>query len=238
MNFRENTRFFSVFEVIMRSFFAGLLVSFASIIYLNNKDLVGCIFFSAGLVVILNLKLLLFTEMIGFEKNFKNLSLALFGNLLGTMIFSFILKDSLQSTGVLKKIVLAKLSANFISVFFSSFICGVLIYTAIFSFKKRKDMLGVVMCISAFVLFGADHCIANSFFYFASGEFTIKAFLNIFTCVLGNFAGSIISSYACKYQKKNYVQKNCERANYQEESCQEKICKQENYKEKRGTTLI
>ncbi|MDR0404450.1 MAG: formate/nitrite transporter family protein [Oscillospiraceae bacterium] len=184
-------------DFFVKSFLAGIVVCVAGVVYINNKDISGIIFFSVGLLVILRLGFKLFTGIVGFESNWKNLAISLFGNFVGIFFGSLIFKNKIKDLDFLSTVVQNKINSDMLLVFFSAIVCGILIYTAALSYKmNHDDALSVILCVSMFVIFGADHCIANSFFYCVSGKFSLSAFVNILICVLGNSLGAIMCSVA------------------------------------------
>ncbi|MDR1467240.1 MAG: formate/nitrite transporter family protein [Oscillospiraceae bacterium] len=193
-------------DLFLKSSFAGIIVSIAGIVYINNRDIWGSIFFSVGLVSILKLRLKLFTGIAGFDNNYQNLLICFCGNLVGTICGSLIFKDKIRNFDFLNDLVQNKIDSNILTVFFSAIACGVFIYTAVLSYKNNcNDILSVVFCVSMFVIFGADHCIANSFFYFASKNLSFGAILNILICTIGNFLGAVLCDFISSFARNQNV---------------------------------
>ncbi|BED92682.1 MAG: formate/nitrite transporter family protein [Candidatus Paraimprobicoccus trichonymphae] len=182
----------------LKSVLAGIFISVALIVYINNKTVLDVIVFSVGVISILKLKLNLFTGMVGYEENYLKLIISLAGNFLGTYVSSLLLIGKITNFIDLETIIQNKVSQNLFSVFISSIVCGMLVYTAIYSYKKDKDIISVILCISAFVMFNADHCVANSFYFFVSRNFDNKTILYNLFCILGNYIGSKLCSFTQK----------------------------------------
>lgn len=189
-------------NLFLRAVFAGMVVSFACILFINFGGPWGAVLFSVGLIVILCLNLGLFTGMAGFDASHIRLVAALVGNLLGAFVSSIFLKFKITNPTNLQAIVSSKFSTNLLHTYISAIICGVLIFTAIKSYKAAGNFLPVVACVAAFVALGADHSIANSFYYFAALAPKETAALNILICVLGNYTGAYLSKFAVDSAKK------------------------------------
>lgn len=90
-------------------------------------------------------------------------------------------------------IALYKMSLSPIHVFCASIICGALMTLAVLLYKKDTNPILTIMCISTFILIGAEHCIANIFYVskeLLDGNFLAIQFIVL--CVFGNSIGSIL----------------------------------------------
>ena len=75
-------------------------------------------------------------------------------------------------------------------------LCGVLVYTAVFFFKKFKHpilkAIGILIPIALFVYLGFDHCVANMFYFsFALQDLSPWLILNLALATIGNSLGAI-----------------------------------------------
>ena len=85
------------------------------------------------------------------------------GNIIGTSIIRFIsnllpMKDSI----LLKAELILSQKNNLMQIFFSAILCGFIIAMIVKSGKYRFYL--AIPLISFFILLGAEHCIANSFY--------------------------------------------------------------------------
>ena len=167
--------------------------------------IVGSLFFALGLLTIIHLKLNLYTGAIGFLKeafSFADMGVIYLGNLIGTFLYGSCLK--LSSLGIAPDAILAKkgaLIANIpefgFHILFASFMCGVLMYTAVTVWKETQNVFSnaliTVLCVSVFILSGFEHCIADMVYLFAGncGAPAMDQVLFIALVTLGNSLGSI-----------------------------------------------
>lgn len=66
-----------------------------------------------------------------------------------------------------------------------------LIYSAVACFKKNKDYM-VPVCVTGFILFGGEHCIADLCYALAASTFSIDILLFLIVVTIGNSIGAII----------------------------------------------
>lgn len=174
--------------MISKSIAAGMSISIASYIYLQIGGLAGALLFSIGLLVILNLKLKLFTGTIGYinsRKDLKDNLIILTGNAIGTLfilLFPYPMAYSMVAT---------KLAAAPLILFAKSFVCGMFIYAAVESFKREKDYM-VPVCVSGFILFGGEHCIADLAYILAAQMWSPQVTPFLIIVILGNSIGAIV----------------------------------------------
>lgn len=169
--------------LIFKSILAGTSISIASAIYLKIGGVIGAILFSVGLLIILNMEFKLFTGTIGYLNSLSDLkdnSIILIGNLIGC----FAALPSIEAQNLITQ----KLSLPLHLVFDKAVICGALIYIAVFCFKNKKVYM-VPVCVTAFILYGAEHCIADFCFMVAASIYSIKFLIVV---ILGNAIGAIL----------------------------------------------
>lgn len=111
-------------------------------------------------------------------------------NLLGVLTISLLCDiTSIDWTNI----TLYKMSLSPIHVFCASIICGALMTLAVLLYKKDTNPILTIMCISTFILIGAEHCIANIFYVskeLLTGNFLAVQFIAL--CAFGNSIGSIL----------------------------------------------
>jgi len=196
----------NILEYFSMSIFAGIMIAFGAIIYLRcPNNIVGSFMFSIGLLTIILFQGNLFTGKIGNARytDVGYMIICLIGNYIGTWIISTIMKDtSIYQTFFLNvgTIVSNKLSSGYTSLFLLALMCGILMHIAVTSYKKRPDIVGVIMiflCVSTFILCGFEHCIADMVYInLASTPLSINVITKLFIIILGNTLGAkIINLY-------------------------------------------
>ena len=191
---------------IFKSILAGLLIAVAGAIYLavpkiitdsNIASIVGSFLFSIGLIGVIALQTNLYTGKIGYVNSKKtairafwilliNLGIAfLFG-----LLFKVTNPTSFNSFGPES----VRLNKEWYKMLFDGFICGILIYLAVELNRATKSYIPVIICVMAFILCGAEHCIADAF-YLATGEITLKGLGYLGLAILGNTIGSLLIHY-------------------------------------------
>lgn len=176
-------------KTIIRSILAALLICLGGAIYLacENK-IVGSCLFSIGLISVIVLQADLFTGKIGYLN--KNNWLQIIIILLVNLLTAFLLGMLYQVVYGVQDLYLIKLEKPSYQIFLDSIICGILIYLAVEIYKQIKNIIPVIMCVMGFILCGAEHSIADMF-YFGASNMSWYGFGIIWLIVLGNTIGSL-----------------------------------------------
>lgn len=190
-------------ELIL-SIFAGISISLGCMIYLmiENK-IIGAVFFSVGLFLVLTRKYNLYTGKVAniLENKFSyifNLINIWFGNLIGCAIMAGLTKCTKLSSLTEKAIQISenKISQSYLSAFVMAMFCGIIIYLAVDNFNKNEypigKYFGLVFLIPLFIICGFEHCVANMYYIILAEEFSLGALLFTLNVTIGNAAGSII----------------------------------------------
>lgn len=200
-------KFKDILAIAIRSILAGMAISLGCIAsLLAANKVVGAVFFTVGLFLVLTRQYDLYTGKIGYvfcgQKYYAaSLPLVLIGNLAGTAVmFCISLSSKLSSLrDVAALSVHAKLNAGYLSAFFMAFLCGVIIYLAVDNFKNNASdvgkYLGLLFLIPLFVFCGYEHCVADMYYILLSNVVTAESLLFLVIVVLGNSAGSICAKY-------------------------------------------
>jgi len=190
-------------QFVFKSILAGVLIALAGAIYLvftNNPNIpvdhqffanvAGAFLFSIGLIAVIALKANLYTGKIGYVDT-KNKALRAFWMLLINLGIAFLIGLLFRGANVQEFAPMAsRLAKPWYKMFFDGFGCGVLIYLAVELYNKTKSFLPVILCVMAFILSGAEHCIADAFYY-GAGQLTWQGLGYLGLAVLGNTVGSI-----------------------------------------------
>ena len=202
--------------------FAGIAIALGGILnvlcnaYIGGiwGKLVGSLLFPIGLSLVCYLGFGLFTGKVGFvfdnkPKYLIYLITIYLGNFIGSLavgVISWLFVKGGNNEFALKLISIADSKMNAVSTFpgaltafGGAILCGMLVYTAVFSYKHFNrhifKLLGIFLSIALFVYMGFDHCIANMF-YFMGGHFGENfsqgySYLNIAIATVGNSLGAI-----------------------------------------------
>lgn len=216
--FKINRRFM---KVLVSSMLAGLFIGlgyYANIIILGGNEnglnrFLGGFVFSVGIVMVIIAGADLFTGnclvMFGvFDKKLKfskvviHLLVVLLGNFIGALFLVFLLYFSkmpeIKTIEYVNYIATKKLSLGFGEAVFRGILCNILVAIGVYMSYASKNISGKILAsvlpISAFVIMGFEHSVANMFIlplslmYQDLSVFEI-IFNNIIPVIIGNFIG-------------------------------------------------
>ena len=201
-------------NVFVASFLAGICIALGGMINLlvDNKYL-GAFLFSIGLFCVCTGGLWLYTGKICYVFFFKgnNPILLMFtilvGNAVGTALIGYIIRLTRNATIMdkAKSIMEVKLNDSPCSLFLLGVLCNVFIFIAVEGFNNLKDVgkyLAIIFGVMGFILSGTEHCIADFFYFFASGlPGNIDVVFTFFMIILGNTVGGILSFLLIEFLK-------------------------------------
>ncbi len=187
-------------KTLVRSICAGASIALGGTVYLScESKVVGAMLFSVGLITVLVFGFDLFTGKACNETYIKSpLTLALIwiGNLIGAVAFGLMssVHPSLLETA--SKLAAAKFDKPFYVIIVDGIICEFCIALAVRGYAKAESFgkfLIVVFGVMTFILCGAEHVVADMF-YFACARTTDIAATLIFLLwtTVGNTTGGII----------------------------------------------
>ncbi|MBQ3527822.1 MAG: formate/nitrite transporter family protein [Clostridia bacterium] len=170
---------------------------FLSCLNEGNK-VVGAVLFAVALLTVCWMGLNLFTGKVGFMveshkgADWSNLAMALLGNTVGAMLFGFLLRVGIPS--VVEKcteICTAKLSQSLPEALVRAFFCGIMMFLAVWIYREKKTIVGILFCIPVFILSGFEHSIADIFYFTLAWTGGLKTVAYLALIVLGNSLGGI-----------------------------------------------
>lgn len=191
-------------NIALKALLAGMLIGIGCVVYLNLKPvngIVAAVAFSIALVSIVALELNLYTGKVGYlvystkkniVDNIADLLLILSCNIVGVVIVSMICYNETTHL-VATELCLQKNSKSVFRLIADSFMCGILMFTAVESYKKTKLFIPVIMCVTTFILCGFEHSIAYMG-YIMMGTSSAVTLLVIFLMIVFNGVGSIIAA--------------------------------------------
>lgn len=186
----------------LKSIVAGMCISIGCICYLliENK-IVGAFLFAVGILSIIVYHLNLYTGKIGLIESISDLIdciIYLFGNMFGCGVIYFLLALTpiyLKIQEPLKIIVNNKMNIHVIGLFVLGIFCGILM---LFATKFTERLILPIFCIATFILIGAEHSVADSFYLLELNNGFVY-FKTIIIIALGNAVGAITVNRMIKY---------------------------------------
>ena len=179
---------------------AGFLVSIGGAVLLScDNRYAGAFLFCIALLTICWFGFNLYTGKVGFlamDHSGKALSTAyvgLLGNFLGTLLAGLLV---FLAVPALREAALAacekRLTQLPLQTLFRGFFCGVLMYVAVWVYREKKTVAGILFCIPVFILSGFEHSIADMFYFAVSGIVSLKAFVFLWLVIIGNALGAML----------------------------------------------
>lgn len=185
---------------VPNGFLAGMMVAIGGSVFLScDNRYVGAAFFSVALLSICMFGFVLYTGKIGFvvENHSKSyiaeIACGLLGNLIGTNVFGLLVSYALPNLH--EKALIAcerRLMQLPLQTFVRGVFCGVLMYTAVWIFREKKSIIGILFCVPVFILAGFEHSIADMFYLALAKLFTLRAAVFILLVIAGNTLGCML----------------------------------------------
>lgn len=179
----------------LKSIVAGICVSLGCLCYLSVENrIIGSLLFSVGIISIIIYGLNLYTGKIGLVKSIGDLIdsiIYFFGNMVGSTIIYFLMLSTpiyIKIRVPLENIVADKVAMPYSDLFILGVICGILM---LFATKCTKNLIMPILCISVFILIGAEHSVADSFYLLALNDMFMY-YKMLAVIALGNACGAII----------------------------------------------
>ena len=179
---------------------AGFLVSIGGAVLLScDNRYAGAFLFCIALLTICWFGFNLYTGKVGFlAKDHSKAALStayigLLGNFLGTLLAGLLV---FWAVPALREAALAacekRLGQLPLQTLLRGFFCGVLMYVAVWVYREKKTVVGILFCIPVFILSGFEHSIADMFYFAVSGIVSLKAFVFLWLVIIGNALGAML----------------------------------------------
>lgn len=194
---------------------AGIFIAMGAMVYLAIPNtLVGSLFFSTGIFLVLNLHNMLFTRVCPLkvygQYQWKDMGIAWIGNAVGTFVAAVAVSFTRFSDTIsesVKKIGETKLSDSPESLLILGILCAFFVaFAVIVGAKQEQGSFGQIfyvwLFITAFVYCGFEHIVADMFYiscyalnYGAQVMDVIKV---LFWVTAGNIIGGLFIAWAVK----------------------------------------
>ncbi len=203
-------------KTFLNAVLAGLFIGLAGTVYLcTPNSIAGSFLFAFGLMTIVCYGFKLYTGAIGYLVNqgkntpsyLLSLLLIWLGNFSGCWLVGTMIRHS-RSYAILScradGIVAAKLQDCWSSLLILAFFCGILMYLAVETYRRKDDLppvfrfAAVFLCVAVFILSGFEHCVANMYYFSVTAAWSTESFCAILIMTLGNSLGGWLLPLADK----------------------------------------
>lgn len=187
----------ALLKTFLLSILAGISISLgASFSLIVSNIYCSSIVFSLGIILVMVFQFRLFTgvvpQVFQNKTSFEDLTIIYFGNIIGTVFFSELIKSSSKYFQIYEKarsIILLKTDP--LKCLISAIGCGIIIGLIVNIKEKTFKYILSIPLIMIFILLGFDHCIATSFYMFSCGQIDGIILLAI---TIGNIIGGLFVS--------------------------------------------
>ena len=194
---------------------AGMMIGIGGVVFLScDNRLTGAVFFSLGLMTIIARGMLLFTGKAGYAAKqpvsyLGYLGLIWLGNLVGTGIVGLGMRATRFGAALAERAAelwAIKAADGPVSILILAFLCGLLMYIAVDTYKIFPNDFGkvfiVVVCVVVFILSGFEHCIANMFYGWLAGAWNAHNLLWLLLMSVGNLLGGMFLPFTKRLMEK------------------------------------
>ena len=204
-------------NVLLSSIMAGACIGFGGIIYLMSPTkVIGSMCFAIGLLTIYSYGLYLYTGKVCYV--FRNdvkyalqVPVIWLGNLIGTGIVALIILNTRNGEAIAtaaKALCEVKMNDTYTSLFLLGAFCNIMIYISVEGYNKVPYELGkyisLFLGVMVFILSGFEHSIADMFYFWAAGNWSVESVIRLLIITLGNAVGGIVFSEVKGYLCNNH----------------------------------
>ena len=206
-------------RIFLNAILAGVFIGIAGTVCMAVPNPVtGAFLFGFGLLTIVSYGFKLYTGAIGYlaiqgrntPRYLVELLLIWLGNLAGCFAVGQLVRQTRSFPGFAERVsavCAAKAGDSLTSWLILSFFCGILMYVAVETFKRKEELPPLVrvavlfLCVAIFILSGFEHCIANMYYFSAADAWSWKALGAIGVMTLGNSLGGMLLPFAGHVKK-------------------------------------
>jgi formate/nitrite transporter FocA (FNT family) len=192
------------FKTFISAILAGACIAFGGVAFLSvDSKVLGSALFTVGLFTVCTFGLHLFTGKVCYTfdngKEYAiSLSIIWLGNLVGTGIVANIVKLT-RVAGIAEKadsICQIKFADSYISLFILGILCNIFIYIGVEGYIRNPHEIGKYLSlffgVMVFILCGTEHCVADMFYLWMAGDWSLQAVGMLLVITLGNCVGGVI----------------------------------------------
>ena len=173
---------------------AGIAISIGGMALTKLGSGFGTVLFSVGLIAVFVLGGKLCTGMFGYVRCGRA-ALDCLVALLVSSVTAYICGLLYKACCGEAAAIAAKLAKPLYHVFLSGTVCGILIYIAVEGWRKTGQLLAVIVPVAAFVGIGAEHCVADAFFFGAGSGMNFQGLVWWLCSVAGNVVGGLLAGF-------------------------------------------
>lgn len=206
-------------KIFLNAILAGLFIGIAGTVCMAVPNpVMGAFLFGFGLLTIVSYGFKLYTGAIGYlaiqgknaPRYLVELLLIWLGNLMGCFAVGQLVRQTRSFPAFAERVsavCAAKAGDSITSWLILSFFCGILMYVAVETFKRKEELPSLVrtavlfLCVAIFILSGYEHCIANMYYFSAADAWSWKALGAIGVMTLGNSLGGMLLPFAGHVKK-------------------------------------
>jgi len=191
---------------------SGIFIGLAGTVFLSVPNRVAASFlFGFGLLTIVCCGFKLYTGAIGYlvlqGKKVPGYLLTLLVIWIGNWIGTFLVGSALRFSRVgealarsARALCEVKMHDSWSSLLVLSFFCGVLMFLAVDTFRRREKkevptlirVLMVFLCVMVFILSGFEHCVADMYYFSVAGMWCRESLCRTLWMTLGNSLGGFL----------------------------------------------
>ena len=180
---------------VLLAVFAGLLIGFGGLVYLNVGGVAGAVLFAFGLLSVVMCRAELYTGKAGFlpPRQMPRLVAMLLLNVVGCLLAACVAVYSKNEAlfASLDAILAARRAASWHALLVTSAGTGMIMTLAVYG-ARQKHYLPLLFGVPVFILCGLPHCVADAFYYAVAvlrgdGDWWIAGAWAL--AVVGNYVG-------------------------------------------------
>ena len=209
----------SLHRIFLNAILAGVFIGIAGTVCMAVPNpVIGAFLFGFGLLTIVSYGFKLYTGAIGYlavqgrntPRYLVELLLIWLGNLAGCFAVGQLVRQTRSFPAFVERVTAvcaAKAGDSLTSWLILSFFCGILMYVAVETFKRKEELPSLVrvvvlfLCVAIFILSGYEHCIANMYYFSAADAWSWKTLGAIGVMTLGNSLGGMLLPFAGHVKK-------------------------------------
>ena len=194
-------------NLLLSSVMAGCCIGFGGIIYLMSPTkALGAMCFAIGLLTIYSFGFYLYTGKVCYVlrndvKYALQIPVIWLGNLMGTGIVALLILSTRNGDTIAQAaqaLCEVKMNDSYGSLFVLGAFCNIMIYISVEGYNKIPHEVGkyisLFLGVMVFILSGFEHSVADMFYFWAAGNWSVESVVRLLIITLGNAVGGILFS--------------------------------------------